>query len=1043
MTTELNQAELAQTLFEESGDALFLFEPETERVLDANPMAQRMSGYSHKELLERPVTYFFRSEMQGGLHNLRLACRKTGPFHSQEGYLLRQKADRHWVPVNLTVCRLHAEPRTLGLITVRDISDRRKAQKELEKKESELRQVLSSVSASVWSLQLDDHGRCIDGYCSPVIEEITGYSLSFFEGRHDAWMEIIHPDHRQVVADAFQRLRAGTSAAEECEYPIIRPDGEIVWVHDSILARRHPENGSIRLDGILSNISDRMRAQTLSQSRRTTLEMIINGVELTSIFKQIALTIEQQSPGLCAEVVLHEREQSEPTIIAPALANEQCELVRELARESKLGQIEQQPMSVIQRKWGEHRSLALRAQFHACWSISMHSPDDQIEGEIYVLCTRCDELSDADRHLLELSARLSTVSLETARARAALSASQGRYEHLLRSTSGEVTIVNAQGRVLYRVGENRVEHPTNQCFSDQIHPDDCDAAHQALARLVQTPGATITLQFRARSKESRWTEMICQNLLDDPLFRGIVIHSNDVTERVRWQQTQERLRENEARSVALLENLEQAIFFKGPDLRFVQVNRPFCRALDRDEEEVLGKSDFDLYPRELAEKYRADDQRVLEQGERLEAEEETLILGETRTVRTVKTPMRDEQGKIRGVLGIYWDVTDQRLLESQLRHAARMEAVGQLAGGLAHDFNNMLTIVLGNLTLLLSGEEVEESPEDLMRKAEQAANRATELTQQLLTFSKQGSSQPRPARLTKIIDEVASLIGPTLSPQIRISINHDPQLWLCDVDVGQIHQVLLNLCLNARDAIGEKGGLLLETWNHTITGTETRSNLQARSGDFVRVRVRDTGCGMDEETRARIFDPFFTTKGKDGTGLGLSQAFGIVQQHQGWIECKSEVEVGTTFDIYFPRSSALDETTVVPVPEVLELKSAGRETILLVDDEPLILSVGRTFLEQQGYQVLLAESGNEALEIYREKQSEVQLVIVDLTMPGLSGQETLRELVDIDSSAKVLIASGYSETRLNEQDRKISAGFISKPYRLQEMASLIRTTLDR
>jgi CheY-like chemotaxis protein len=370
-----------------------------------------------------------------------------------------------------------------------------------------------------------------------------------------------------------------------------------------------------------------------------------------------------------------------------------------------------------------------------------------------------------------------------------------------------------------------------------------------------------------------------------------------------------------------------------------------------------------------------------------------------------------------------------------------MEAIGQLAGGIAHDFNNLLTAILGNVSLLLSQVTPAEPSGELLRETEQAALRAAELTGQLLGFSRQTVLRLKPTNLNPVIQETVAILRRTIDPRITVEVQAEPTLWTVQADPGQMNQILMNLCINARDAMSDGGQLCLETANIVVDETFHLQHLEAQPGDYVRLRVRDSGHGIPEEIRSRIFDPFFTTKapGK-GTGLGLAMVFGIVKQHHGWIECHSEVGRGTDFDIYLPR---FREDAAVAEPPAAHDVPGGKETILLVDDEAIIRNVGRTILQRYGYRVLLAEDGQEALELYQRAGRDIDLVILDLTMPRLSGYDTLRHLRRIDPEVRVLFSSGYAAEKVLGNDTGGVLGFVNKPYRPQDLATTVRQVLDR
>jgi PAS domain S-box-containing protein len=369
---------------------------------------------------------------------------------------------------------------------------------------------------------------------------------------------------------------------------------------------------------------------------------------------------------------------------------------------------------------------------------------------------------------------------------------------------------------------------------------------------------------------------------------------------------------------ALVDNLEDLIFLKDSQLRYVAVNPRCCQVLGRSETQITGKTDEDLYPLNLAAKYQAEDRIILRDGRRLEREEQNLVNGQPRTVRTVKTPIKDRYGRIVGLLGIASDVTEHRQLETKLRQVQKMEAVGQLAGGVAHDFNNLLTVILGNVSLLRARRIHEEADRELLGAMEMAALRAAELTGQLLGFVRRTALQLVETDLNACIDETVMILRRTIDPAVAIDVDAASQLWRVDADPSQMNQVLMNLCLNARDAMPKGGRLRLETRNRMLDEEmKAHRDLEPGRREFVRLRVEDTGHGMDPEIRQRIFEPFFTTKGPGkGTGLGLAMAFAIIRQHQGWIECSSEVGHGTRLDIYLPRHRASAEvdsqTTLSP-----------------------------------------------------------------------------------------------------------------------------------
>ena len=504
------------------------------------------------------------------------------------------------------------------------------------------------------------------------------------------------------------------------------------------------------------------------------------------------------------------------------------------------------------------------------------------------------------------------------------------------------------------------------------------------------------------------------------------------------------LKQSEAKYRSLIENLEQGVFLKDRDGRYLAANAFFCGSIGRKEADVVGKTDADLFDFMQADKHTAEDQQVLTDGKKIENEQEIVVKDRKTVVRRVLTPVKDPHGLAVGVLGICWDVTEQRMNESRLRQAGKMDAIGQLAGGIAHDFNNLLTAILGNLDLMLNNLHPSEPNHELVLAAQNAATRAASLTDRLLGFSRQHQIDWEPTDVNEIVDEVVTLLSRTIDPRVRIETRCCPDSWLVQADSGQINQVLMNLCLNARDALGGPGKIAIETACVEVTDLQALLSADARIGSFVRLRVADSGSGMPPEVRARIFEPFFTTKevGK-GTGLGLAMVFAIVRQHQGWIECHSETGRGTQFDIFLPRTEAARPLSPPPLSATPMPTRSGSETILVADDEPMIRRLAVFVLERSGYTVLEAEDGQQAVELYERERHRVDLVLLDLTMPNLSGQEAFRQMLQINPDVKVMFASGYAAEQISVEEQDLVLGFVKKPYRPDELVQTIQEALKR
>ena len=377
-------------------------------------------------------------------------------------------------------------------------------------------------------------------------------------------------------------------------------------------------------------------------------------------------------------------------------------------------------------------------------------------------------------------------------------------------------------------------------------------------------------------------------------------------------------------------------------------------------------------------------------------------------------------------------ITERIRLEQQLLQSQKMEAVGQLAGGIAHDFNNLLQAILGNVDLAARGLPQSDPANKHLQTVKQAGLRAAELTRALLAFSRKTISMPQPLDLRSIVDQVVQLLRHAIDPRIVIETTAPPELWPIHADPSQMHQVLMNICVNARDAMPHGGRLTIALEHLTRDGKE-----------FVCLAVGDTGMGMDAETRRRMFEPFFTTKelGK-GTGLGLAVVYGVVTQHGGALTVDSEPGRGARFVIELPRSTQIPEVVNPPACRPAPEKSAG-ETVLVVDDDEVVRQVACSILTQVGYVVLEAEDGARAVSIYQQERNCIAAVLLDLTMPKRSGVEVLADLRRIDPAVRVIICSGYSVEAQGFDLAQLGAtGFLQKPYSLDEMARAIRQAID-
>jgi len=505
---------------------------------------------------------------------------------------------------------------------------------------------------------------------------------------------------------------------------------------------------------------------------------------------------------------------------------------------------------------------------------------------------------------------------------------------------------------------------------------------------------------------------------------------------------EEALRESEERLQAILDNSPAIIFLKNTEGRYLYVNPQFARLTSLAPEQILGKTDAEIFPPEQAAAFRANDLKVLQAGVALEFEEVADQQDGPHTSIVSKFPLRNAEGKVYAICAIATDITERKSLEAQLRQSQKMEAIGQLAGGIAHDFNNLLTVINGYSELVLLSLPVEHPHCATFEQIRQAGEKASRLIRQLMAFSRQQVLQPKVLDLNAVVANIDTMLQRVIGEDIDLLTILSPGLASVKADPGQIEQVLMNLVLNARDAMPNGGRLTIETADVVLDTDYARTHVAVNPGRYVMLAVSDNGCGMDAETQARIFEPFFTTKdlGK-GTGLGLSTVYGIVKQSGGNIGVYSEPGRGTTFRIYLPRIRKAPET--VEPEEAREPLPRGSETILLVEDEAGVRTLAKTILQIQGYTVLDAAQGKDAFLLSGQHEGLIHLMVTDMVMPEMSGREVADRLKPLRPNMKVLFMSGFTDKALvhnGELDPGIA--FLQKPFTPQTLARKVREVLD-
>jgi PAS domain S-box-containing protein len=630
-----------------------------------------------------------------------------------------------------------------------------------------------------------------------------------------------------------------------------------------------------------------------------------------------------------------------------------------------------------------------------------------------------------------------------------LRVSEARYQALVLAASQAVWVHNPQTDTGAEDGMQWWHELTGQTSAEAagwgwleaLHPDD-RARVRDLWTQSRQHGTPYEADYRVRTRDDSYRHFQVRGVAvrdPDNTVREWVGMFTDITAR---RETEEALLRSEERFRVFMDNSPAAASILDVDGHVFYVSEGFRRMFQLSGEPI-GRTVFDLFPADIAQAWLDGTSQAVLADQALEAIEPGVRAdGSQGTFLTYRFPLHDS-GETRFIGSVAADITEFRRLEDQLNQIQKMEAVGQLAGGVAHDFNNVLTVIQGFSELVLNnlppGHELAQPVSEIKR----AGERAAQLTGQLLAFSRKAVVRPVVLDLNAILTDAENMLRRLIGENIELTSVHDPMLWKVRADPVQVDQLLLNLVSNARDAMPHGGSIALETRNVAIGASQATAGRQpAPPGNYVCLSVTDTGCGMDSATMDRIFEPFFTTKlpGK-GTGMGLAAAYGIVQQCGGHIRVQSQAGIGTSFSIYLPpRHEDAAERTPSADPAVVP---RGRETVLLVEDDDSVRALSREILTRQGYLVLVARHGLDALRVSESYPGPIDILVTDVVMPHIGGVQVAEHLRQTRPTIKTLFVSGYPDDALGEHG-VIDPGIVllQKPFLPSALANKVRSVLD-
>ena len=607
-----------------------------------------------------------------------------------------------------------------------------------------------------------------------------------------------------------------------------------------------------------------------------------------------------------------------------------------------------------------------------------------------------------------------------------------------------VAVVNPEYALM--LGYDPAEfHETNARWIERLHPADRETVAAVYQAYVRGEIPEYKVEFRQKTRDGSWKWIlslgrIMECAADGNPRRMLGVHV-DISER---KQVEQALRERKEQLRVIFNTSQAGIMLVGSQGRILLANKRMAEMFGMSLGQLVGSS----YQEHLHETEQQTGDELMGQ----------LIRGDIQSVAVERRYLRadgsdfwgflsgkrivNKDGTLRSLVGIIADLTEQKKLQERLSQAQKMESVGRLAGGVAHDFNNMLSVILGHAELARQKEAVSPPLRKHLEQIQKAAEHSAAIVRQLLAFARKQEVTPSVLDLNETVESMLKMLRRLIGEGTELFWRPEEVLWPVRMDPTQINQILANVCVNARDAVADVGRITIETGNVTFDKIFCSAHRGFMPGEYVRLSVSDDGCGMDQETLKNIFEPFFTTKGVgQGTGLGLATVYGIVKQNAGFIDVYSEPGLGTSFKIYLPRY--LGTEGIARTAEPLEPAERGRETVLLVEDEQAILDLGKELLEMQGYRVLAAGTPGEALRLAEEHSGEIHLLLTDVVMPEMNGRELARRLLSLYPGLKRLFMSGYTADIIAHHgvlDEGVQ--FIQKPFSLDALTAKVREALD-
>jgi PAS domain S-box-containing protein len=1002
-----------RTLTENTLDILCILSREG-RFLYASPSIERVLGYTPEEL---QGTGSFAQMHPEDLPSVRATLQDAieHPEHTIKTEFRYQKKDGTWKRLELVGQNRLDDPDISGLVTNwRDVTDRWRAEEELRRSEKQYRLLFQDNPNPMWVFDLE----------TLAFLEVNESAVQHYGHSREEFLAMKMSDLRPVEKDGYPKGVALSDAESGRIWKHRRKDGafidvEVVWspmvfrnrfaaltmVTDVTERRRNEHRNQV-----FSKLSHRLSSATTASEAAT---IICEASDALFAWDDFALDLYSAEKD-----DVFSQSKSANTIIRRVISKG-AELMHTPGPKGHTADT----MLVPVRKGA------------------------RIVGVLFVQSRLSGAYTEQDLDTLQTLADQCSGALERVHAEEALHESQQRFRDLFENSPDAIFVGDLNGAVLdvnlascLLHGLPREQLVGKNIFTDLVPETQREQARGDFEKLASGKGSRV--ESESLTAEGRVTPVeVRASRIEYGGRPALLLHVRDITER---REAEAALQSSETLFRSVWQNSVTGLRLVNEEGVIVAVNDAFCRLVGMEAQALEGQAFTVIYAAsrdrdKILEQHR---ESFLARNVRRKPERQYVLHnGKAVTLEIIDSFIQLHERPLL-MLSLFRDVTTQRQLEEQLRQSQKMEAIGQLAGGVAHDFNNILTVIQGHASLLMAanlGESSGKSAEQIV----QAAERAAGLTRQLLTFSRRQLIQPKQLDVNKVVGNMTNMLGRLLGEDVTLQLNYCQSPPMVEADAGMLEQVLLNLAVNARDAMPKGGQLAIRIAIADLEDAFGEGQSEARTGRFVCLSVTDTGTGITPENQRRIFEPFFTTKeiGK-GTGLGLATAYGIVKQHHGWIEVESQVGNGTTFRIYLPYTEPGQAAAEKPTTQITV--RGGNETILLVEDEAPVCELVSRVLARYGYKVLPAGNAVEAMEVWRNHKAKIALLLTDLVMPNhMNGRELAEKLWAEEPKLKVIFTSGYSADIVGK-DFKLEpeVNFLQKPYQLQTLATTVRRCLD-